>query len=308
MSNRKVLITGGAGFIGSHVLDQALDIGYDVVVIDNFSSGRQVNLPNGIVSYELDIADPNLGRMFAIEKPDVVLHLAAQISIQASMRDPLIDAQSNLIGSINLFENCVKYGVSKIVYCSSGGSVYGEPIYLPCDEGHPIQPLSHYAVAKAAVENYLKVYNKTYDLDFTVLRFSNVFGPRQNPFGEAGVVAIFAQSMLLGHPVTIYGTGEQERDFVYVSDVARAVTHAILGPSGSVYNIGSGIGSTVNDIFSILKIATGYQLDALKVDGKLGEVFRIYLDCSRVTQELGWHPLVGLEDGIARTVDWFRST
>ena len=308
MPNKKVLVTGGAGFIGSHVLDESLELGYDVVAVDNFSSGSRNNLPMDVVSHEIDIADPSLDRIFAEEKPDVVIHLAAQISIQASMRDPLIDAKSNLLGSINVFENCVKYGVSKVVYCSSGGSVYGEPVYLPCDEGHPIQPLSHYAVAKAAVENYLQVYNKTYGLDFTVLRFSNVFGPRQNPFGEAGVVAIFTKSMLLGYPVSFYGTGEQERDFVYVLDVARAVNSAMLSPSAAVYNVGSGIGSTINHVFSILKNETSYELDPVKIDGKPGEVFKIFLDCSRAIQELGWLPSVTLEDGIGQTVEWFRSS
>ena len=246
--------------------------------------------------------------MFSRERPEYVFHYAGQISVQRSMQDPLFDAETNVRGSLNLLQNCVKYGVKKVVYTSSGGAIYGDPVYLPCDEAHPVQPLSHYGVSKYAVEKYLYVYRESFGLDYTILRLGNVYGPRQDPLGEAGVVAIFSQAMLEGRPVSIFGTGEQERDFVHVSDVAQAGVRALEAGSGMAFNIGTGRGSSINRIFSLLKEATGYTLDAGYGPAKPGEVFKIYLDIAGAREGLGWEPGFSLEDGLRNTVAWFRES
>ena len=306
MTPAKVLVTGGAGFIGSHVVDRLLDMGYQVVVVDDFRSGRPSNLPPDIPVYRTDIAAPALEDVFREERPDLVCHYAAQISVQLSMKDPLADADTNIRGSLNLLQNCVRYGVKKVVYTSSGGAIYGEPLHLPCDETHPVNPLSHYGVSKYAVENYLCVYRQSYGLDYTVLRLSNVYGPRQDPFGEAGVVAIFSQAMLQGKPLIINGTGEQERDFLYVQDVVGASIAALERGSGDAFNIGTGSGASVNHIYSLLKKAADYHGEASHGPAKPGEVFKIYLDIAKARRELGWEPRHSLEEGLKDTLEWFR--
>lgn len=307
MPATEVLVTGGAGFIGSHVVERLLELGHQVVVVDDLSTGRRSNLPSGVRLYQVDIAALALEEVFQQERPELVIHLAAQISVQVSMQDPLKDARSNLLGSLNLLQSCVKNGVQKVVYASSGGAIYGEPRYLPCDEEHPVQPLSHYGVSKFAVESYLYVYRLAHGLDYTVLRFGNIYGPRQDPFGEAGVVAIFSQNMLAGRSVTINGSGEQERDFVYVLDTAESVIKAMDGESGQAYNIGTGKGASVNEIFSLLKAQTAYSGDATHGPPRPGEVFKIYLDNTRAREKLGWEPRFTLEEGLQATVDWFRN-
>ena len=227
MTPTRILVTGGAGFIGSHVVDRLLELGHSVAVVDNLASGSASNLSPAATLYETDIAGPSLDDVLRTERPEVVCHYAAQISVTHSMRDPVADASTNILGSLNLLQSCVRNGVRKVVYTSSGGAIYGEPQYLPCDEDHPVLPLSYYGASKYAVEKYLYVYQQTHGLDYTALRLGNVYGPRQDPTGEAGVVAIFAQAMLEGRPITIFGTGEQERDFVYVRDVAEASVAAL---------------------------------------------------------------------------------
>ncbi len=306
MAAAKALVTGGGGFIGSHVVDRLREAGHHVAVVDDLRSGSLNNLPAGVRLYSTDIASPELEGVFSEERPDFVCHYAGQISVQRSMQDPLVDAETNVKGSLNLLQNCVKYGVRKVVYTSSGGAIYGDPVYLPCDEAHPVQPLSHYGVSKYAVEKYLYVYRESFGLDYTTLRLGNVYGPRQDPLGEAGVVAIFSQAMLDGRPVSIFGTGEQERDFVHVSDVAQASVRALEAGSGGAFNIGTGVGSSINRIFSLLKDITGYPLDADYVPAKPGEVFKIYLDIAEARRGLGWEPEFSLEDGLRNTVAWFR--
>lgn len=302
----RVLVTGGGGFIGSHVVDRLLALGHHVAVVDDLRSGRLNNLPAGVRLYSADIASPALEDAFSRERPDFVCHYAGQISVQRSMQDPLVDAETNVKGSLNLLQNCVKYEVRKVIYTSSGGAIYGDPVYLPCDEAHPVQPLSHYGVSKYAVEKYLYVYRESFGLDYTTLRLGNVYGPRQDPLGEAGVVAIFSQAMLDERPVVIFGTGEQERDFVHVSDVAQASVRALEAGSGGAFNIGTGVGSSINLIFSLLKNITGYTMDADYGPAKPGEVFKIYLDVAGARQGLGWEPEFSLEDGLKSTVAWFR--
>ena len=306
MTATKVLVTGGGGFIGSHVVDRLLGMGHRVVVVDDFRSGRPSNLPQDIPLYQTDIAAPALEEVFRNEKPDMVCHYAAQISVQQSVQDPLGDADTNVRGSLNLLQNCIRYGVKKVVYTSSGGAIYGEPLHLPCDETHPVHPLSHYGVSKYAVENYLHVYRQSYGLDYTVLRLSNVYGPRQDPFGEAGVVAIFSQAMLQGKPLIINGSGEQERDFLYVQDVVEASITALEEGSGEALNIGTGRGASVNQIYSQLKKIADYPGKASHGPAKPGEVFKIYLDITKARQELGWEPRFSLEEGLKDTLEWFR--
>jgi UDP-glucose 4-epimerase len=209
-------------------------------------------------------------------------------------------------GSLNLLQNCVKYGVKKVVYTSSGGAIYGEPLYLPCDEKHSVDPMSHYGVSKYAVEKYLRVYQQSHGLDYTVLRLSNVYGPRQDPYGEAGVVAIFSQAMLNGNPMVINGSGEQERDFIYVLDVVSASVAALQNGSGQAFNIGTGRGASINQIYSLLKEAAGYDGEASYGPAKSSEVFKIYLDNTKALQELGWEPRFSLEEGLVETLPWFR--
>ena len=306
MATPKTLVTGGAGFIGSHVVDRLLELGHQVVVVDDMRSGRLSNLSPEVTLYQTDIADPALEAVFREERPEVVCHYAAQISVPSSMKDPMGDAESNVRGSLNLFQNCVRYGVRKVVYTSSGGAIYGEPSYLPCDETHPVQPLSHYGVSKYAVENYLYVYRLSYGLDYTVLRPSNVYGPRQDPFGEAGVIAIFTQAMLKGRPLVIYGSGEDERDYLYVQDVAEASIMALERGSGEAFNIGTGRGTSVNQIYSLLKEAAAYPGEAAYGPARPGDVSKIYLDAAKARQGLGWEPRFSLEEGLRDTVAWFR--
>lgn len=304
----KILVTGGAGFIGSHVVDQFIEAGHDVVVVDNLSTGREKNLNPKARFYRIDIRDPELRKVFEIEKPEVVDHHAAQMNVRRSVADPLYDADVNVRGSVHLLELCREYGVRKIIYISSGGAVYGEPVYLPCDEEHPVRPLCPYGLTKYAFELYLYIYQQNYGIDYTVFRYPNVYGPRQDPLGEAGVIAIFTGQMLRGKPVTIYGTGDQVRDYVHVYDCARANLLALESGSGRVYNLGSGKGTTVNELFQRLKAITEYSGMPNYAPAKLGETFKIYLNAQRAKEELGWVPTISLEEGLRNTVEYTKQS
>ena len=304
----KVLVTGGAGFIGSHVVDGMLGEGYEVVVVDNLESGGRGNVNPDVPVVEMDLRDPALSQVFQEHKPRYVCHLAAQASITKSIRGPLVDADANIIGSLNVLEECRKSGVEKVLFSSSGGAMYGEPVTLPCDEDHPVRPLSPYGAAKAAVELYLPIYRGLYGLKYSALRYANVYGPRQNPAGEAGVVAIFAGRMLEGAPVFINGSGEQERDFVYVEDIARANVLALAAGDDEAFNLGSGVGTSVNEIFSRLSRLTGYGLESEHKPQPDGEVFKIVLNTEKVREGLGWGPRVSLEEGLSRTVESLRES
>jgi len=303
----KILVTGGAGFIGSHVVDAYLEEGHDVLVVDDLSTGKSENVHPQARLYQLDIRDERLEEVFAMEKPDVVNHHAAKASVRESMLQPLLYADVNILGSLNLLELSRKYKVKKFIYISTGGAVYGEPEYLPADESHPIHPLDAYGVSKASFEYYLPLYRTNHGVSFTILRYANVYGPRQDPYGEAGVVAIFTGQMLRGEQAIINGSGEQERDFVYVSDVAQANVLALNRGDGGVYNIGTGVGTSINDIFAKLKAATGYEREAVHGPAKAGEVFKIYLKADKAKHELGWQPVVTLDDGLHLTVEYFRA-
>jgi len=286
-------------------VDAFVNAGHQVAVADDLSSGRRENLNPKATFYQVDIRSADLENVFTKEKPEVIAHQAAKANVRESMVKPVLYADVNVLGSLNLLENCRKYGVKKIIYASTGGATYGEPQYLPVDENHPINPLDPYGASKHHVEHYLHLYWLNHKLPYAILRYPNVYGPRQDPLGEAGVVAIFTGKMLKGEPCVIYGTGEQERDFVYVGDVARANVLALVGESG-IYNVGSGIGTSINTIFDELKLATGYKLAPVYGPAKLGEVWKIYLKAGKAKVELGWQPTVGLSEGLNLTVDWFK--
>ncbi|HVN55728.1 MAG TPA: NAD-dependent epimerase/dehydratase family protein [Anaerolineaceae bacterium] len=302
----KLLVTGGAGFIGSHVVDLSISQGYEVVIVDDLSTGRKSNLNPQATFYHLDIREPELEDVFQKEKPDFVSHHAAQMDVRRSMVDPLFDADVNVVGSINVIEAARKSGVKKIVYISSGGAAYGEPEYLPCDEAHPVNPICPYGASKHTVEHYLYMYSANFGLDYAVLRYPNVYGPRQDPHGEAGVVAIFTGKMLRGEQVVINGDGEQERDFVFVGDCARGNLLALSAENG-IYNLGMGKPTTINEIFTHLKAITGYQRDPVHGPAKLGETRKIYLDATKAFDKMGWIPAVQLQDGLRQTVEYLNT-
>jgi UDP-glucose 4-epimerase len=302
----RILVTGGAGFIGSHVAALLLSAGHEVAIVDDLSTGHPENIPSGAHFYACDICDDRLESVFADFRPEVISHHAAQMSVRVSIQQPRHDAAVNVGGSVHLLECAIKAGTRKVIYASTGGAVYGEPRYLPCDEDHPVSPLCHYGISKHTVEHYLELYSHLYGLDYTVLRYPNVYGPRQDPEGEAGVVAIFARSMLRNLPVTIYGDGRQERDFVAVADVARATLAALDGGSRTIINIGSGTGTSVREIFNHLAGIIGYTRRPEFGPARLGEVYRIYLSGEHARDLLGWAPSVALGEGLAETVDWVR--
>ena len=304
----KILVTGGAGFIGSHVVDLFLERGFEVVIIDNLSTGRVSNLNPSAKLYQVDIRDPKVREIFENEKPDYVSHHAAQIDVRRSVVQPLLDADINILGSINLIECAKIAGVKQFIYVSTGGAAYGEPERNPCEETDPINPICPYGASKHTVEHYLYMYYGNYGLPYTILRYSNVFGPRQDPHGEAGVVAIFTGKMLTGESATINGDGQQTRDFVYVADCARAnYLAATVDHQPGVYNVGRGVPTSVNQIFSVLAQATDYSRPPTYGPAKVGETRHIYLNCSKAQNALGWSASVGLEEGIQKTVDYFRS-
>ena len=305
----KILVTGGAGFIGSHVVDLYIERGHEVVVVDDLSTGTSSNLNPAAAFYEMDIRDPELAKVFEREKPDVVNHHAAQMDVRRSVDDPIYDADINILGSLWLLEHSRQVGVKQFIYISSGGAVYGEPEYLPCDESHPINPICQYGASKHTVEHYLYMYRVNYGMEFTVLRYANVYGPRQNPHGEAGVVAIFTGQMLEGQQVVINGDGNQTRDFVYVADCASGNLLALnAGSVDGVFNVGSGRETSINEIFSELKSVTNYGLAPVYGPAKLGETRSIYLDVNKAERELGLRPTIGLEEGLKRTVAHYRSS
>jgi UDP-glucose 4-epimerase len=302
----RILVTGGAGFIGSHIVDAFVAAGHQVAVVDNLNTGKLANLNPAASFFQVDIRDAaGLAQVFEQVQPEVISHQAALADVRGSLREPDIYAEVNVIGSIRLLEQARLHGVRKVLYASTGGAVYGEPEYVPVREDHAINPLDPYGASKHTVEHYLFLYRHNFGLDYASLRYPNVYGPRQDPHGEAGVVAIFTGKMLAGEPCTINGDGTQQRDFVYVGDVARANLLAATNGSG-IYNIGSGVGTDVNAIFAGLKQAAGYTQDALYGPAKLGEVYKIYLDAAKARAELDWESTVSVVDGLRRTVEYFQ--
>jgi UDP-glucose 4-epimerase len=303
----KVLVTGGAGFIGSHVVDALIEEGHSVVVVDDLSSGKREHVHHDAKFHQLDIRSPDLERVFAEERPEVVNHHAAQVDVRVSTADPIFDADVNILGSLNLLECARSHGVEKLIYASTGGAVYGEPTYLPCDEDHPVEPICPYGISKLAVEHYLYLYRQSHGLEYTILRYANVYGPRQDPFGEGGVVAIFARQMVEGEQVVINGSGEQERDFVYVDDIVRANLVAMERGHGETYNLGRGVGTSVNELFATMQKMTGYADEPVHGPPKSGETYKIYLDAGKARGGLHWESEVTLDEGLKKTIEHFRS-
>ena len=289
------------------MVDTFIANGHEVVVVDDLSTGRRSNLNPAATFYQIDIRSDDLSAVFEKEKPQVVDHHAAQMDVRRSVVDPLFDADVNVLGSIKLIELSREHGVERFIYISTGGAVYGEPEYLPCDEAHPINPICPYGASKHTVEHYLYMYHELYGLDYVVLRYPNVYGPRQDPHGEAGVVAIFTGLMLKGDQVVINGDGDQERDFVFVGDCARANLLALTTQnSNTIFNLGEGKPTTVNDVYRELKDITDYHLSAVHGPAKVGETRRIYLEAKKAAQELDWQPSVGLGEGLTATVEYFK--
>ena len=307
----KILITGGAGFIGSHVADACLEAGHQVVVVDDLSSGNLASLNPAVKFYQLDIRDPALDEVFAAEKPDVVNHHAAQISVPRSVTEPLLDAQINILGLVNVLENCVKHHIKKVIFISTGGAIYGEAEEYPTTEDYPPQPLSVYAINKFAGENYLRFYQHQYGLEYTVLRYANVFGPRQIAQGEAGVVSIFVEKLLQDSAPTIYAYPDDPegmiRDYVYVKDVVRANLAVLDRGSNEVFNIGTCEETTTLQLYKTILWQLGKKIQPLKGPARKGDLRRSMLDNSKAFKELGWSPIYSLEDGIRETVTWFKA-
>jgi len=320
---KKVLVTGGAGFIASHIVDLLIENNYRVVVVDNLSSGRMENLNKKVKFYNLDIINQEgLAEMFKREKPDYVCHQAAQISVSLSVRDPFFDAQTNILGSLNLLQCCANYQVQGIVFASSGGTIYGEPQQFPITEKYPFRPQSPYGISKVTVEHYLNFYRKNYHLPYVSLRYGNVYGSRQDPYGEAGVIAIFIQKMLKGEIPTINGDGEYIRDYIYVEDVARAnllalqnvlkLSKVIQGEEiekefkFNGFNLGAGRGTSVNELFSLLKEIIKFPHPANYGPPRAGDLRKNILDCHLIKEILGWQPEVDLSAGLKKTVIWFK--
>jgi UDP-glucose 4-epimerase len=304
----KILVTGGAGFIGSHIVDLFLSAGHEVCVVDDLSTGFRHNVPPQVPLHVVDIRDSQLADVFESEKPEVVCHQAARANVRESFEKPLLYAEVNILGSLNVLECCRRFHVRKVIYASTGGAVYGAPEWLPVTEQHPINPLDPYGASKHHVEHYLHLYEKNFGIAYTSLRYPNVYGPRQNPFGEAGVVAIFARQMLDEIRPVINGTGEQERDFVSAMDIAQANLSALTKGDGEIMNIGSGIATSVNTIYSTLAELTGYREKAVYGPAKAGEVFKIYLNAGRAKEILGWTPNISLKEGLGATVEYFRKS
>lgn len=303
----KILVTGGAGFIASHVSDRFLELGHEVAIVDNLATGKRENLPAAAQFYEIDVRDPGLDRIFAEFEPNIVVHHAAQMDVRKSVADPVYDAQVNVLGTLNLLECARRHGVRKVIYAGTGGAMFGEAEYLPADEAHPIQPLSPYGVSKHTVEHYLYTYKANFGLDFTVLRYPNVYGPRQDPHGEAGVVAIFSLQLLRGERPTIFGDGGKTRDYCYVSDIVEANVLALHRGAGGLYNLGRGIEVTDYEIFAAVRAAVGSDVEPIYAPTRPGEVEHIALDARLAQRELGWRWQVGLSQGVALAVSFYRA-
>ncbi len=302
----KILVTGGAGFIGSHIVDRLVQEGYGVVVADNLATGKRRNINRAANFYRADIRSRWLERVFRRERPAIVCHHAAQMDVRRSVQDPMFDAETNILGTLNVLRYAIKYGVRKFIFASSGGAVYGEPEKLPVSESHPTRPMSPYGISKAVGDEYLRYFYDADGMEYVSLRYANVFGPRQDPYGEAGVVAIFTQKMLQGEQPIINGNGRQTRDFVYVDDVVEANIAALGKEAHGIYNVGTGQETTINELFSLLAGFINPSVREVHGPAKKGEQLKIALDSSRIHRELDWEPKVSLKDGLARTVDYCR--
>lgn len=302
----KILVTGGAGFIGSHLVDRLIQEGNEVVVVDNLSTGKRKHINRKANFYKLDIQSKRMDKVLRNERPLVVVHLAAQMDIRHSTEDPQFDAQVNILGTINLLEHAVRHGVRKVTFASSGGAVYGEQEVFPAPESHRTEPLSPYGISKLAGEKYLAYYANATGLRYVALRFANVYGPRQDSEGEAGVVAIFTKKMLQGEQPIINGTGKQTRDFIYVDDVVESILVTLGEEVQGIFNVGTGQETSINEGYRILKELTQSSCKDLFGAAKKGEQYRSVLDVRKIRETFGWDPQMSFEEGLRKTVEYFK--
>jgi UDP-glucose 4-epimerase len=301
-----ILVTGGAGFIGSNIADEYIKLGHNVIIADNMSTGVREFINPKAVFYEVDIRDEKLSEIFENYKIDIVNHHAAQIDLRKSVESPKFDVDVNVTGSINLFELAVKHKVKKVIFASTGGAIYGEHDYFPADENHPTRPYAPYGINKLTVEKYLFYYNHVFGLDYVVLRYANIYGPRQNPYGECGVVAIFTDKILRGILPVINGDGEQTRDYVYVGDVVKANVLALNSNKPAVYNIGTASETSVNYIFDKINKLAGTDFKENHGPPKKGEQKRSVLSYEKIYKELGWVPEVNINEGLKLTIAYYK--
>ena len=302
----RILVTGGAGFIASHIADAYIERGHEVHIVDDFSTGQRANLNSKAALHKIDIADSHSVKLVERIKPDILSHHAAQMDVRHSVADPTFDARVNILGFINLLEGCKNAGVKKVIFASSGGAVYGEQESFPASESHPTQPGSPYGVSKRTGELYLSYYHQTFGLPYLALRYANVYGPRQSTQGEAGVVAIFLALLLTGKTPVINGDGRQTRDYVYVGDVVAANVGALQSDFVGPVNIGTGVETDVVTIYDHLRVAVGSDMHAQHGPAKAGEQRRSCIDNRRAGEVLGWRPQVALQDGLQRTAAFYR--
>lgn len=306
----KILVTGGAGFIGSHICDQLVADGHDVVVVDDLSTGQEINLDPKVKLYRMNIGDDELSEVFEKEKPDLVCHQAAVTDVRKSVTNPMDNARTNIMSKINLLENCRNYNVKKVVVASTGGALYGDTDQLPTTEDHPTMPISPYGINKLCGEMYLRFYNRTYNLPVTILRYSNVYGPRQDRKGEGGVVAVFIRKAIFPDQgeVVINGDGEQTRDFAFVKDVARANVMALLDSSDglNIYNLGTRVETSINTLFDVIVTELGAEVKKKHGPTLAGEIQRSCLNNKKIKDALGWTPKYSLEQGVKETIEYFK--
>ncbi|MBK15117.1 MAG: UDP-glucose 4-epimerase [Chloroflexi bacterium] len=302
----KIIITGGAGFIGSSIVDRLIINGNQVLVLDNLSSGKLENINTSAEFVNIDLCDPSLKNVFFDFRPDAVIHCAAQVSVMDSQLDPVFDAKNNILSGLNLLKISIESNVNQILYLGTGGALYGEPEYLPCDESHPIRPISPYGLSKWTLEKYIDLIVPDTILK-KVLRLGNVYGPRQDHKGASGVVAIFLSKMLLGEKVEIYGDGNQIRDFVFISDILDAIELSLKSDVSFTANIGSAIGVSVNEIFEILSKETLYKNKPVFQTKSSGDIDRIILSNNKAKSDLNWSPKISMEEGLKKTSEWFKN-
>lgn len=304
----KIVVTGGAGFIGSHLVDRLVQEGHEVAVVDNLSTGKRRNLNRAARFYKMDIQSSSLERVFRKERPAMLMHLAAQMDVRRSVADPVFDAQVNILGTLNVLNQAAQHGTRKVLFASSGGAIYGEQEVYPAPESHPTKPLSPYGISKLSGEHYLSYFQSVSGIQTVALRFANVYGPRQDPEGEAGVVSIFSRKLLQGEQPIINGNGRQTRDFVFVDDIVEAHL-AVMGKDvQGTYNVGTGEETTINELFRIIADLTTPQVKELHGPAKKGEQLRSVVDAAKLRRELGWESKVSLREGLSRTVDFFRES
>lgn len=303
----RIVVTGGAGFIGSHLVDAFVARGHEVLVVDSLVSGRRENLPEGATLVVADVRSDEAARAIEGFRPEVLCHQAAQMDVRRSVEDPVYDADVNLVGLVKTFEAARRAGaLQHALFAGSGGAMYGEQQVFPAPEDHPVAPESPYGLAKAVGEQYLALFHRLFGVAYTALRYANVYGPRQNPHGEAGVVAIFSQRLLDGQPITIFGDGKQTRDFVYVGDVVEANVRALEARLVGGYNVGTGVETDVNELAKTIIDLTGADAEPTYAPARAGEQQRSVISAKKLEEAIGFKPSVSLQEGLARTVEYFR--